>query len=483
MSTVVRVVSFFLFFSLVAAAAGTAHAAFTIEDEKKLGKEFYEKMEKSDALIKDPLIAAYIETVGGKVLAASPPSPFAFRFSVIRSSGINAFATPGGYVYVNRGLVTLVEDESQLASVIAHEIAHVQARHVAQMIEKATKLNIATLAAILAGAFLGGSGDLSAAVVGFSMAAATTMNLKYSRDHEEEADRMGMAYLQAAGYDRSAAVELLRIMRRYEFYSNAVPSYFLTHPGTDERIQYLDAMLHMKSASGGARKSGDTGNLKRIQTVLLVSSGDPEANVRRFQEDLQKHPGDVDSLYGLAMARERMGAAAEAQEFFRQALAKAPGDVRILRDLGISYFKSGRTNEAVTALARAYRLDQSDEETIRYLGRAYLATGQYDAALDLLRRAVAKHGDDADLYYNLATAYSKTQNPGESHYNFGLYFKQKKKPEPALFHFQEAAKYFPPDSERTKTIEKEIAALKDGNRPPPRDPSAPDGHKQRGSVP
>ena len=152
--------------------------------------------------------------------------------------------------------------------VLAHEIAHVNGRHIAEIIDKSKIINIASLAAILAGAFLGGSGDAVAAVTSFTMATATTLNLKYSREHEEAADRKGMSYLVGAGYNGSAMLDFLRIMRRYEFYSNTIPSYFLTHPGTDERIRYIDALLQTTYTRKGAESI--QGNLKRVQTLLLL---------------------------------------------------------------------------------------------------------------------------------------------------------------------------------------------------------------------
>ncbi|HPJ97517.1 MAG TPA: M48 family metalloprotease, partial [Syntrophales bacterium] len=168
-----------------------ACAELTIEDEKKLGQEFYEKMVKNDFLVQERRMNDYITKVGTTVLASVKNPLFDYRFSIVKDSSVNAFATPGGYVYVNRGLIALVDTEGELAAVLAHEIAHVNARHIADMVNKATKVNIATLLGVLAGAFLGGGGDLSAALMGFSLAASQTMALKYSRDHEEEADRYG----------------------------------------------------------------------------------------------------------------------------------------------------------------------------------------------------------------------------------------------------------------------------------------------------
>ena len=111
----------------------------------------------------------------------------------------------------------MVENEAQLAGVMAHEIAHANARHVASIIEKSQKLNIAMLAGLVAAALIGGGGEASAAIASFSLAGATQMSLKYQREHEEEADRLGITYLVAAGYYPAAMVEFLKIIKQYEF--------------------------------------------------------------------------------------------------------------------------------------------------------------------------------------------------------------------------------------------------------------------------
>ena len=264
---------------------GLADASFTIEDERKLGKEFYENLENNKILYHNTRVEEYITKLGMIIVSTIPKSPFEYHFSVIKSSAVNAFATPGGYVYVNLGLINLVENESELASVLAHETAHVNARHIADIVDKSTKVNIATLAAVLAGAFLGG-GDVTAAVTSFSMAAATTLNLQYSREHEEEADRLGMSYMAKAGYDMSSMLDFLKIMRQTEYYSSNIPSYFLTHPGTDERIRYIDALLQTRYGRGGSKSQ--IGQLKRIQTSIMFELKNPDENLKYFKAALEK---------------------------------------------------------------------------------------------------------------------------------------------------------------------------------------------------
>jgi len=455
-SNIIKLLVVFIVFLYLHASAGLSLAAFTIQDEKKLGKEFYDKLQEKEAFVKDPKVTGYVERIGRLLLSHSDHSYFDFTFSVIDSKGINAFATPGGYIYVYRGLIEIAEDEGQLAGVLAHEIAHIKARHIAQMIESSQKMGMATLAAIIASAFLGG-GDLTAATIGFSSATATTLSLKYSREHEEEADRLGMLYLTETGYDGEGMLNFLKIMRQYEFYSNSVPSYFLTHPGTGDRIRYLDGLLQTKYKKRGPKSI--VGRLERIQTILVVDRKDPVSSIKYFQNALKKDPNSPDALYGLAVSQGRLGKTPESFANFHAALSMSPDDPDILRDLGISYFNLGRMTDATDTLQRAYRANREDANTILYLGRAYTATGEYSAALELYQKLLKKNPDDAPVHHNLAMLYGKLGMQGESHYHFGIFFKKERRSKSALFHFKAAQTSFPPGTEMAGKITEEIDSL------------------------
>jgi beta-barrel assembly-enhancing protease len=434
----------------------SAGAEMTIEDEKKLGQEFYDKLVKNDVLIQEKRMNDYITKVGLGVLRSVKNPLFDYHFSIIKSSAVNAFATPGGYVYVNRGLIALVETEGELAAVIAHEIAHVNARHIADMVNKQTKVSIATLAAMIAGAFLGG--DLSAAIMGFSLATAQTMSLKYSRDNEEEADRYGMVYLVKAGYKPEASLNVLKLLRRYEFYSSNVPSYFLTHPGTDDRIRYIDGLLqttYVKSAG----KDEIFGPFGRIKTVLMTGGADVEYKIRYFEEAVKKNPTDVDALYGLGVVQARQGLYRESVATLRKALLLAPADKEILRDIGVACFKLDQYPEAIDYLTKAYKIDREDWRTLAYLGNSYEAMGFYEKALEYYRALEKTELDDEEVYYSIGMAYGKLKDMGDSHYYFGIYFKKQKKTETALFHFKEALKYYPMSNPRYEDIQREIRLL------------------------
>jgi beta-barrel assembly-enhancing protease len=448
----------FIFLAVLFLQKGTAWSSFTLDDEKKLGREFYEKLEKGNALSQNEAANKYITRLGERILAHSDKVPFDFKFSIVRSTAINAFATPGGYVYVNQGLINLVENEGQLAGVLAHEIAHVNGRHIAEIVDKSKAISIASLAAILAGAFLGGSTDAMAAVTSFTMATATALSLKYSREQEEAADRAGLSYLTAAGYSGQGMLEFLKIMKRYEYYSNSIPSYFLTHPGTDERTRYIDALLQTTYPQPGANDI--IGNLKRIQTILLLSGKTTEShNLEHFQKILTEYPGDVDALYGLAYTQDKLGMSKESIDSYRKVLNLAPNDSDILRDLGITLFKLGKFDDAAVYLDRALRVNDNDSNAVLYTGKTAEARGDLTNAIRFYRRFEQNHPDDQEIYYNLAMAYGSANQPGDSHYYFGLYFKKKNKIDSALFHFKAAQAYFQADSPRSKEIAQELKTL------------------------
>ncbi|MGV8056491.1 MAG: M48 family metalloprotease [Smithellaceae bacterium] len=447
------VILFILFFR-----AAVCFAEFTIDDEKKLGKEFYDKLAKHHLLLEDKRLNEYIAKIGHLILDGNKQVPFDFHFSIVKDSAINAFATPGGYIYINKGLINAVENEGELAGVIAHEIGHANARHVASIIEKSKKLNIATLAAILAGAFLGGGGEASAAIAAFSIAGAASLSLKYSREHEEEADRMGIEYLARAGYYPAGMIEFLKIMKKYEFMSKSMPSYLLTHPGTDERIFYLDSLILTKYRQKGLKNI--VGNLTRIQALLILDGDDLNIRYKQLEESLAKKPENVDLLYALALAEDKMGKINEALNHYQKALSLAPRDEDILKSLGLLYLKMGKADQAQGYLLRARAINANNDEVTLALGKTYDTLGKYENALECYLKLENKSIDDVDIHYYIAMTYGKLNILGESHYNFGLYFKKINKKDSALFHLKKALDYFPPGSERVEAINQAINALK-----------------------
>jgi predicted Zn-dependent protease len=453
------------YFSLAAAVSlflliisQPACGAFTIEDEKKLGKDIYTKLDQDNFILHDQKLNAYITDVGNRILAGSDKAPFDYTFSIFNNTGINAFATPGGYIYINKGLISAVENEAQLAGVMAHEIAHANARHIASIIEKSKKLNIAMLAGLVAAALIGGGGETSAAIAAFSLAGATQMSLKYQREHEEEADRMGITYLVDAGYYPAAMVEFLKIIKQYEFFSKTIPSYLSTHPGTDDRIFYLDSLLATQYRNTGGAKN-IVGNFLRIQALVARDADDLRKHHRQLTQDLAKDPRNVDLLYALALSEDQLGHMAVALELLKKALALAPRDADILKSIGLVSLKTGDATTAITHLLEATVLYPDDEQIILALGKAYFTAGEYQKSLNYYQLLESRLPDDPQVLYQIAMCQGKLNRPGESHYYFGLYFKKENKRDSALFHLRKAIPYYQDGSSRAIAIAAAINEL------------------------
>jgi beta-barrel assembly-enhancing protease len=203
---------------------------YSIEKEIALGKSLAQEVERTSKVIDDPVIAEYVNRVGQNLVKHSD-AQVPFTIKVIDSDEVNAFALPGGFFFVNTGLILAAENESELAGVMAHEIAHVAARHGTRQATRAEIANWASLPLIFLGGWAG---------YGIRQAAGLALPLgflKFSRGFEEEADYLGVQYMYAAGYDPNGMVTFFeRIQAKEKHKPGAVSKAFSTHPQTPERI-------------------------------------------------------------------------------------------------------------------------------------------------------------------------------------------------------------------------------------------------------
>ena len=195
-------------------------------------------------------MSAYVENLGRRIAARADGPRFPYTFDVANSREVNAFALPGGPIWINRGTIDAAQTEAQLAGVIAHEIAHIANRHAAEQITKGTFANVGL--GIL-GAILGGDGRASQiAQLGAGIAAQATM-MKFSRDAEREADTKALQYMRRAGYDPRGMVEFLRILRTQGRDGGSAATFFSSHPAPADRINRLQQQANR--LAGGRRTS------------------------------------------------------------------------------------------------------------------------------------------------------------------------------------------------------------------------------------
>ncbi len=450
-------VSFFVFGSFIRGAY-----AMTTEEEKKLGKKVLLEIEREADFVKDLNVQAFVERVGSSLVDQVGSTPFDFKFYVINELDPNAFAVPGGYIFINTGLITLAENEQEIAGVLAHEISHVTQRHVAQMIEKSKRLSIATLGAMLAGMLAGRGGAGSAAAVAMAQGTAGALTLKYSREIEQDADQHGLNLLIKAGYDPDGMINFFKRLQKVSLaMAPKVPAYLLNHPAIENRISLLENILQMGPKPTGPFKTFE--NFNKIRTMAFVEEREPQGAITYFQSLVDADPNQWEGYYGLGLAYRKMGRFDKSMEVLQQAHSLAPKDLDISRELGIVYFLSGRVDQAIENLETLRSTpgegQNNDLMTLYYLGRGYQEKGDFAKALPLLLKVQKEKPEFTDIYLHLGSVYGRTGQKGLSHFCFGKYFKLRRERNNALLHFRTAIDLLERGSPEREEAQREIKEL------------------------
>ena len=235
----------------------------SVPQEIELGREANAKVRREVPQFHDAQVTSYVSSIGARLARSARGPKYPYSFSIANYREINAFALPGGPVWINRGVLHVATNESQVAGVLAHEIAHVAQRHAAT---HATEGAFANWGLGVLSAMLGNVGGASTARTAAG-AMTSTMFLKFSRDDEQEADRIGLQILTRAGWDARGMVELFDVLRREQKRDpGAVETFFSTHPSPQERIEQLQ--VEVRRHSGGRRDSGAFQDAKRRSLAL-----------------------------------------------------------------------------------------------------------------------------------------------------------------------------------------------------------------------
>lgn len=246
---------------LSVSAGVAAITLVSVEQEIEIGRQTNAQVRKQVPEVRDGQVTAYVRSVGQRLVRHASGPKYPYSFSVADYRELNAFALPGGPVWVHRGLLHAATNESQVAGVLAHEIAHIAQRHAADQLTKATMAN---LGLGLLGAVLGNSGGAGAAQMAAGFL-ANGMFLKFSRDDEREADRVGLRILRRAGWDGRGMIELFEILRRESRGDpGKVDAFFSTHPAPQDRVSRLQA--EVARTPGGRR---DSQEFQAIRARLL----------------------------------------------------------------------------------------------------------------------------------------------------------------------------------------------------------------------
>lgn len=356
----------------------------------KLGRSVYEQLLSADLVETDPLLDRYINDLGFRLLAGIDNRVRDYRFFIVRNDAVNAFAVPGGYIGINRGLIAQARTQHQLASVMAHEIAHVELRHGLDSMEKASEVSTKTILAMIAGLALGG--PAGSAVIYGGIAGGQQAMVNFTRENEYEADRIGIDLMGNANFDPHGMVEFFTIMGKLSGGSGPGIEYLQTHPLSNNRV--AEALGRAENMPPGENQLDDFLLFKDfLQFVSRDHLPDQGSDFLRALASIQAakydradkmldglYGGDSDNIwYGIAYAEnlQHLGRETEAELVYRRLLDIFPGD---------------------------YVLSM-------HLLRLLKLVGQHESALVIARQLENRFPANQQVYFELSEIYESLQQP------------------------------------------------------------------------
>jgi predicted Zn-dependent protease len=280
----------------------SAQAEFTPQMERRVGEQIMRQIRRDPDYVSDPEVSDYIQSLGRRLAAVSSDQRQEFEFFVVRDPMVNAFAMPGGFIGVHSGLVVAASSESELAAVMAHEVAHVTQRHLARQLQKQNQVSMLSLAGLVVGLIAARSNpQAAAAAITGAQAVPVATFLSYSRDFEREADRVGFGYLQQSGFDVFGMPAFFeRLQQSSRLYDNNAPAYLRTHPITSERL----ADMQNRVESLPVRQHPDGPEFLLVRAKLRAEQGRAEDAVAHYRDLVRdrRFANEWATRYGYAVA-------------------------------------------------------------------------------------------------------------------------------------------------------------------------------------
>lgn len=401
--------------------------ALSIGEERLIGQKILYSVRSDLHILDDPDISQYINRLGSQVLQVVGPQYFDYRFFVVQSDQFNAFAAPAGLVFFYSGLIEAMRKEDELVSVLAHEIGHVTSRHLAQRMDKGTKVSAASLLLGLAGLALGVPG-LSQGLFTGSLAAGQTINLRYSREDEEQADRLSFGWMQQMQRNPESMQDMLRTMRRITRYRMGnVPQYLLTHPNPEARLDYVESLLELHSQQPPALAWAKTDNFDflRFRYRVLVQTTDLD-RLRQYCTITLAQDKDADTQrmarFGLALIDAQNRRFDQALEQLALVQGQYP-DRNILRvDQAVILQMAGRFSEAKIILEASVRRDPTDMYGLFQLARVEAVSGNTTQAEVLLQQVARAMPEYPQVFFELGQIEANRGAPGKGMFYLGKYY-------------------------------------------------------------
>ncbi|MBI5197340.1 MAG: M48 family metalloprotease [Nitrospirae bacterium] len=428
---------------------------------KEMGKAFLHEALLHYQFVKDPEVTGLVNQVGKRIIEGIGSSPDSYHFFVIREDQPNAFAIPGGYIFVFDSLLTQITSVDELAGVLAHEIGHVERNHFFKDEKKIAALDIATIAAIL----LGG-GQIAPLVI--AGAANTDVRLHFSRENEAEADSYALRYLKKSGFDPRGLPGFFKSLLQYErFNPQLAPAYMSTHPDLNARLARLEGLL--QKAPDTTAEDPLTGSKKkweRIVTILTAQKNAAKGEVPYFETlpaepngNRTPDPMEERNHYLLGLTYLKANRPTEAIPEYREAIARNAAEPVYHNDLALAYLRQQNVEQARYYAEQSLRLDPEGAPAHTILGQVEENSGRVEISIAHFQKALQI--DPADPFTNLylSMAYGKKGDKISEAYYSARYLRLNLQPVEAEREFQRAKDLTTEEHPRHGEILREISEL------------------------
>ncbi|MBM7073729.1 peptidase M48 [Shewanella sp. OPT22] len=394
-----------------------ANNTFSIDKELKYGDAYMRVIRSSAPMLYDPVLEQYLTELGNKLVAHATDVKTPFTFFLLRNDEINAFAFFGGHVGVHTGLFLNADNESEIASVLAHEITHVTQRHLARQVEASQKAGPATIAGVLGAILLTvAAPQAGIAALATTQALATQAKINYTRSFEKEADRIGTKVMVDAGFDPEAAYTFFnKLAAKYRF-TTKLPEMLLTHPLPESRI----SEARNRAALYPHRYIPDDINFQLAKARIQVrfSSYNPQQALGMFDNQLKKETFAFKdaALYGKALALFRLEEFKPATKIIDELLKKDPENLFYIDTKTDLLLEAGEYDKAVVMLNEQLKLKPTSQVININLANAYIEEGKPQKAIPLLQESIYLDKQNVLAYQLLFDAYHKEGQSALEHY-------------------------------------------------------------------
>ena len=400
---------------------GTAGgSALSLEDEYRLGRMVMRGLRESGQLVEDPEIGEYLQSVGLRLSSLAQDGNRSFNFFLVKDPAINAFALPGGFIGIHSGLLMETANESELAGVLSHEIAHVTQRHIARRLESQSRTSLVSAAAMLAAILLGSvaGGNASMGAVSAVQGLTAQQQINFTRENEYEADRVGIGTLAAAGFDPNAMPSFFDTMgRRTQLGPNGMPELLRTHPVTSARIAESKGRASQYPPVDPGESLSYSLMKERVRVLTTPAGSDPR---EYYESTIENEPdASIAQIYGRALAQVMAGDPASAIPALEKLRAGRTDVLQFHTALGQAQLAAGDVRGALATLEKARELaPRNVPVTMRYaeaLMRSSRPKRAHEVLLDLFNNvpptqdqirqtamAANAAGDVADAYSYMA---------------------------------------------------------------------------------